>query len=219
MADHPEYGAAGISWRKHHGRKRLLFLRPGGDSLSLRVLYRPGIGQMASGQLKSPGSKTVRFFHEQNGHDPDGTAFFLSSAFSECSCIAGISALGAGTGFQGRLPEMLLVILTGCIMGVSLGILVLSIGKWQEKIKSGLCWDHNDCRISGRTYVCPDEVYRGPICAGHQPFQSGSADRRRVLLYQCIRRSVTVCPGSAHTVCYVCGNAGSIGSGRQEGTI
>ena len=43
-----------------------------------------------------------------------------------------------GLDFQGRLPEMLLVILTGCVMGVSLGILVLSIGKWQEKIKIGI---------------------------------------------------------------------------------
>ena len=45
---------------------------------------------------------------------------------------------GLGLDFQGRLPEMLLVILTGCVMGVSLGILVLSIGKWQEKIKIGI---------------------------------------------------------------------------------
>ena len=43
-----------------------------------------------------------------------------------------------GLDFQGRLSEMLLVILTGCVMGVSLGILVLSIGKWQEKIKIGI---------------------------------------------------------------------------------
>lgn len=40
--------------------------------------------------------------------------------------------------FQGQIPEMLLIVFVGCIMGVTLGIMVSSIGRWAENIKIGI---------------------------------------------------------------------------------
>lgn len=124
--------------RQNDQREHGILLCAGCDGVHVRLFYRSWFCDVAAGKPEYFGCETMCISGTQTEDDTYGADLFFYTSFLNVVILIVYCKYVLQMEFQGSMGKMLLIVAAGCVIGVSMGILVCSIGKFSEGIKVGI---------------------------------------------------------------------------------